>query len=324
VATPYGPTTTRPAPPVIRERRRPSVVGPLVLISVGAVFLLENAGLLPANTWQSLWRLWPVVLVLVGLELLVGQRIPWVTLLGISLVVLALGIGATSYSSARTEPIELRGRTIDTNLEGASQAAVTVRFGAGELRIAPMVGAAQGQLASMTYAGGEAESLRPSYSVSGGIARLEYRLDGWRGGQSFGPFFGSNVDHNRMQVLLNPAVPITALTVQGGASTAELDLRDLRIENLDMAIGAATTQVRLPRSGRTDVHISGGAATLGIEVPDGVSARVTHKGGLSTLEVDEDRFPSVGNNRYQSPDFETANNRVDITIESGLTTVEVR
>jgi hypothetical protein len=73
----------------------------------------------------------------------------------------------------------------------------------------------------------------------------------------------------------------------------------------------------------TNVHVSSGAATISIDVPENVAARISHKGGLSTLEVNENRFPSVGNNRYQSPDYEQAADKVDITLETGVTTVEI-
>jgi hypothetical protein len=290
------------------------------------VFLLENAGVLPRGTWLELWRLWPVALVLVGLELLVGQRVPWITLLGIALVIFALGIGASSYTGTRTaERSEIRGRTIETQLGEAKQAAVTVRFGAGELVLGPMSSAPPDRLASMTYEGPEVEGgLRPNYSIQGETGLLEYRLDGWRGSQGFGPFLGAGIDGARMEVDLNPAVPITSLIVQGGAADASLDLRELRVNSLDLAIGAAATKVRLPQAGVTTVHISGGAATITVEVPDGVAARITHRGGLSTLDVNENRFPSVGNNRYQSPNYDQAQNRVDITLETGVTTIEIK
>ena len=70
-----------------RQRRRGGVVWPLILIFIGGVFLLENTGYLPPNFWMNLWRLWPLVLVLVGIELLFASRIPWVALAGVALSV---------------------------------------------------------------------------------------------------------------------------------------------------------------------------------------------------------------------------------------------
>jgi cell wall-active antibiotic response 4TMS protein YvqF len=49
---------------------------PLVIIVVGVLLLLQNLGLLPPGLWPLLLQLWPVGLILVGLDLLIGWRSP--------------------------------------------------------------------------------------------------------------------------------------------------------------------------------------------------------------------------------------------------------
>jgi len=50
--------------------RRPGYVGPLLLISIGLILLFSKLGMLPSEIWGSLWRFWPVILILVGIEIL--------------------------------------------------------------------------------------------------------------------------------------------------------------------------------------------------------------------------------------------------------------
>lgn len=50
--------------------RRPGFVGPLLLLAVGFILLFNNMGLLPWVIWGSLWRYWPVILILFGIEIL--------------------------------------------------------------------------------------------------------------------------------------------------------------------------------------------------------------------------------------------------------------
>ena len=50
--------------------------------------------------------------------------------------------------------------------------------------------------------------------------------------------------------------------------------------------------------------------------------RIRASAGLSSVTVDETRFPGF-DNRYQSPDYETAPNKVDIDIETGVGSVSV-
>jgi hypothetical protein len=309
------------APPAAPRRRRGGVVGPLVLIFIGGVFLLQNAGYLPPTFWMNLWRLWPLVLVLAGIELLLAHRVPWLVLTGLAACVLVLGALA-SGSSLSTSPTETPvTHTSQTDLGGAMQAAVTVRFGAGQFNLGPLDQAADNQLASATYSGPPDLEPQASYSVEGGTGQLEYQVYGH--GPGYIPFVGGRSDA-RMDLNLSPKVPITSLTVQTGATDAHLDLSRLLVNNLDINVGAASTWVRLPEAaGTTNTHIAGGAAAITLEIPPGVGAQIRHRGGLSTVNVDQNRFPSVGDGRYRSADYLTATNNVDISIETGVTSIQV-
>jgi hypothetical protein len=159
--------------------------------------------------------------------------------------------------------------------------------------------------------------------VANGIGRLTYQLSGRGGG--FVPFFGNrsgNAD-SRLDVTLRPNLPLS-LTVQTGATQARLDLSQLRVSSLDVAMGAAETWVRLPENaGATTAHFSGGATSLTLEIPDGVAAQIRTRGGLNTVSVDQSRFPAAGTDVYRSPDYDSAQNKVDITIETGVSTIHV-
>jgi hypothetical protein len=57
-------------------------------------------------------------------------------------------------------------------------------------------------------------------------------------------------------------------------------------------------------------------------VPQGVAARIRIDTGVSDVKVDS-RFPRVGN-VYQSPDYESAANAVDMDIDAGAAQIAVR
>jgi hypothetical protein len=320
-SSPYG---SPPAPP--RPRRRGGVVGPLILIFLGAVFLLQNTGYLPPNFWMNLWRLWPLVLVLVGIELLLAHRVSWVALAGVAAVALVLGAFATNTSmptlGGNAQPVT---NTAQTDLQGANQAAVTVRFGAGQLVVGPLERPQPNALAVMNYQGPPQMAPQPRYTpVNGGIGQLEYQSSG-RDGPSFLPFANGSTDPARMELDLSPNVPISALNIQTGATDARLDLSNLKIGTLDMSIGAASSFVRFPEAGGPMTgHISGGASNITLEIPQGVAAQIQHHGGLTTLNVDQSRFPQVNEVTFRSPDYDTAQNKVDLNIETGVTTITIR
>jgi hypothetical protein len=122
-------------------------------------------------------------------------------------------------------------------------------------------------------------------------------------------------------VSLNPQIP-TALTLNVGANKAMLDLRDLNITDLKLETGASDTRVTLPAVGRYRADFDLGAASLEVTVPDGLSARIRASIGAASLQVNESRFPRNGS-YYQSPNYDSATNAVDMTIDAGAASIKV-
>lgn len=56
-----------------RRAHRGPHIGGFVILFVGIVFLLNNLGLLPWVVWDQLWRFWPVIIILIGLQMLLGR-----------------------------------------------------------------------------------------------------------------------------------------------------------------------------------------------------------------------------------------------------------
>jgi hypothetical protein len=50
---------------------RRGFVGPLILVTIGFILLFNNLGIIPWDIWGTLWRFWPVILILIGIEIIV-------------------------------------------------------------------------------------------------------------------------------------------------------------------------------------------------------------------------------------------------------------
>jgi len=131
-------------------RRIGPVFWPILLIAVGVIFLLSNLGLLPFDASQ-LWRLWPLILVVIGLDVLLEAF--W----------------------RRGQP---GGEPLSIDRDSLSEAEVIVEFGAGTLRVG--AGAAAGKLLEGEFSDGAEYQMRP------GQVRLYGSRDwnwwGWWGG----------------------------------------------------------------------------------------------------------------------------------------------
>ena len=304
--------------------RRGGIVLPVLLILLGGVLLLQNLGLLSWNLWGSLWRLWPVLLVLFGLEMLIGNSISGIRRVILTFVLLGIGIVAIgAVESTRFTPVAaFETRQFKQTTDGATSAKVQVSFGSGRLEVGALESVVDGQLASMSFDGPAPVETRATYRVRDGVGDLNYELNTRR----FGPFsqpWGPGSEPMTMRVQLAPIVPI-ALELNGGALSSTIDLANLQVNQIRMNSGASEIWLRLPaNAGSVTAKLTGGATSTTVVIPDGVAARIRHSGGLNAMHVDLSRFPKVGK-LYQSPDFDTATNKVDLTIEGGVSRIDIQ
>lgn len=264
------------------------LIGPIILIGLGVLFLGTNTGL-----WDiSFSQLWPLILVVIGVVLLIGSVWPnsrasrWA------------GVDGSTSGVDR----------LSLDLQGVTDAEVRLRFGAGELRLGA---GSPDKLVEGDFSGGVVAK-RPSPN------RVELQPDTDSGRWPWG---GERLD---WRIGLSPS-PMLDLRFEGGASRSELDLRELRVRRLDVKTGASQTTVWLPAgAGVTSVSADAGAAQLVFHVPAGVAASIRSQMVVGATDVDQSRFPSSGSGRYESADYASATNRVEIDVRGGMGNVTIR
>jgi hypothetical protein len=65
---------------------RGAPVAGIILVFLGVVLLLMTTGYLPWELWRTLWRFWPVLIIIAGLNILLRNLSPWLLSLLILLV----------------------------------------------------------------------------------------------------------------------------------------------------------------------------------------------------------------------------------------------
>jgi hypothetical protein len=202
-------------------------------------------------------------------------------------------------------------------LEGAEEADITVAHGAGRLLIAS--GGTPEKLLSGTFGGG----VEVKKSLYGNKLRVELRLKERDPFRVMFPWISGRRVGLDWNLVMNPSVPI-ALHLETGACESTLRLTDLKISDLSIRTAASSTTVDLPAQAlRTRVLVESGAASVKLRVPEHVSAYIRIRAGLSGVLVDTGRFPPSGDG-YRSPDYDTAVNSIEISVESGVGSIEVQ
>jgi hypothetical protein len=202
------------------------------------------------------------------------------------------------------------GETFSINLEGAAKVDMDFDHGAGTVVMtggAPLGVALNG----LQGAGMDVNSHRDGDTLTVDL----------NAGPTFIPFLGPEGGEWRFQV--TEEVPVH-LKVDSGASSLDFDFTNVKLAFLGVDTGASSLKVKLPaNAGNTLVDIESGAASVDLSVPEGVAARIRIEQGVSSVDIDETRFPASGSLR-QSPDFDSAANKVEISLEGGANSVKIR
>ncbi|MFZ5815685.1 MAG: LiaI-LiaF-like domain-containing protein [Bacillota bacterium] len=305
MAYPNNPPPTAPAP------RGPSIVGPVLLILLGLAFLAQNLELLDVNIWTLLLRLWPVWLIAVGLDLLLGRRTAWGSwiVLGVVLTVIAgvVWLGSLGgYMAGTREPV-----TIAQPVGDARQA---------DLRIDPQVArlsisaGRQANLIEGTVTPLAHESIRKDAHNAGDTLVFSLKASGER----FNLFeIPSNldVDSPTWDLRLSDQIPLH-LRIDAGVGESRIDLTGARLLSLEVDAGVGDTEITLPAAGRFRVDIDSGVGRVVLRIPEELGARIQADQGLGEIRYSGE-FDLEGRGRV-TPDFDQAEHRVEIDIDGGV------
>ncbi len=293
-------------------RRRPRLVWPLLLIGLGALLLLDNFRLLPPGTLAALVQLWPVALILLGLEILLGARSGLVVLLACLATAAAL-----TWSAVRAQSLPAgEPRPLLQSRQAAEQASVPIAVQAGELSVSAL-GASDFLMEGQADAAAGAE-LEQRYTVRDGRGELNLR-------QTLNPlvvpFLQPAGQGFLWEVRLNPRVPLQ-LNAATGAGRATLDVAQLRVSRLRLKTGVGQTTVILPASGQLSAELDTGVGEVTLIVPRDVPMRMQIDGALTRLTIPASLTRQDG--LYATPGFSTEGDYLDLTIRAGIGQITVR
>lgn len=305
-----APIQARPQHP--DKRQRMPILGPLFLIGLGVLFTLNTFDIVPWAIWGQLWRLWPLILIAIGLEMVLGRRNPFLALV-IVLGLLGAGVAFLYTNGGFEGGGRLLKLPLSIPLSQIRTANVSMKLGDGDLKLRKLTGDATllvggtleySEKIGEPYVNVRRESTTPSVEI-------EERHE-----SSF--LDSAKVDWD---VRLNTGVTYT-LQLSTGASGATLDLEGLKVTSLDLTMGANDTEIIFPSdAGAVTATISGGESNLDISIPRSVEARIQVSSGLSNIDIDS-RFKPEGN-LYISEGYAQATNKLDLTLQLGASNVGI-
>ena len=299
--------------------RNRGLILPLILIGIGVVVLLANTGVLSQPAVERFGDLWPMLLVILGLQLILNHTLPrrQATLIGLA-VSAVIVIGAVAYATL-APATSVGAQKVDASAQsgGLTAATLDLNYSAATVDVnAADLGDRLYQV-HVDYPAGENP---PTISLDHENGRLEIHES-----SSFSPFhlFGSNRRH--IVLALTDRIPWT-IQVGGGATNLSLDLRHLQLTKLDVSGGANRMDAQLPAAkGTVMLEVSGGASNLTLRAPAETQWRIGVSGGANAVTINGSTTGALGGDfERQSPGYGTATNRYDIQISGGASHLDFK
>ena len=290
--------------------KREGVAGPVFFIGGGVIFLMSNFGLLAWNAWDLLFRLWPVMLIAWGLDLVLGKRSWWGAILALLLLagivagVLAVG-GVVAPPASQTIEWSPDGRVtwLEASLSPAVGALTIDDIRQGDELLTGRINYRQGAAID------EVKNLE--------AGRATYRLS-WAGSQMLNPINQTSLPD--WQISFSRDVPLE-LQVEIGAGEASLDLSELQVTDLSVDVGAGRTVVYFPNTSLSATLNNGVGETL-LYLPKNADIDIRTDNGLTHLSMPSG-FTQIGDESYEYASGIKESARISIHVEQGVGQVRV-
>jgi len=125
------------------------------------------------------------------------------------------------------------------------------------------------------------------------------------------------------QIHLNPTVTFD-ITAHTGGGNVNLNLTDMAVTRVTADTGGGNMEVILPNHATgLSVAAKTGAGNVVVHVPSSIAARIHATSGLGKVIVDS-RFNKIDEHTYQSPEYDNAVEKIEITVENGAGNVSVK
>jgi len=301
----------------------------IILILIGVLFILQNLNIIDFR-WVSLWRLWPIFLILWGVSILPANK--WIKT---SLVVIVL---AGSVYFMLNSTVEWRnhypnihiGRDYDDydddefyDDEGQADQHFNIPYEDSVATASLSFDAAAGSF----YINDTSDDLL-AFSKKGRQGTYTYyvkRSDNnanisiEREGQEL--FLNNKDGHHEVDISLNKA-PEWNMNFDIGAAKVMFDFSHFKVRKLDLDGGAASIKIKLGDNLPTShVNIDAGASEIVLKVPQSSGCDLNLTAVFSGKTISG--FEKVDNGHYRTSNFEEADNKIYITVDAAVSSYKI-
>jgi len=284
-----------------------------LFIATGVLLLLAKLDILTLEI-GSLWKFWPLALIIWGVGLMTGTR----AFRALGAVAAALLVALIIYSSiegwvGESTPREMNSQNfVETEDTTVRQASFRFVSGAGSFHLNDtcvelLRADAKSNIGKYEFQSDEGES-------AGGTRSMSMEL------RSNSKVFHMGVK-NEVMLRLCPR-PLWDLNFQIGAASLDLDLTPYITGTVTIKAGAGDIRVKLSeRADECTVHVEAGASSVAISVPKSAGCEIHTETGLSSKSFAG--FEEKGDGYYQTSKYAEAAKKIHLEFKTGVSSLKV-
>jgi hypothetical protein len=268
---------------------------PTVLIGVGLIWLLVNMGIIAPISVGTLLQFWPLILIVLGLDILFSRSYAWVgSVVGILAVVglvaflimqpkVTAANGAVTVSSqvstqTFTEPLG-DANSVTYNFETASEPVYLYALNANSTNLID---------ADLNHLGSVDFNVTGTTSKMVSLSETSNPTDWFTW-----TFPNANLKWN---VGLTKIIPVD-IKLDGGSGSINADLEGVQLRSLSANLGSGSSEFQFPQSEQSQlINLNSGSGSVSLTMPNATDITVRIQSGSGSLDIS---LPSEANVRVE-------------------------
>jgi hypothetical protein len=276
------------------------VTGSVLFAGFGAVLLAGNLGYISITTWDLISKAWPLILIGIGLDIIIGRRTLGRVLLGLGLaVVLVLGLfWVSNFSGQRGVQVQ----EFNQKYQNDSNLIFNIQRTAGSVKVsggAPADSLIQGKIYLLRN-----ERMEPVVERSPSETLVEIKNDA-----SAFPGTSKPTENSAWVFAINeePELGLSSKVIMG---ENQIDTRGLNLDQLKVETTMGRSVIYLSDIPDTDIQINGAMGEIVLFIPRELAVRVHANKAIGSLSTPKDYIRD--GNTAVSPAFETGKPVVEV------------
>lgn len=285
----------------------------LFWILIGIAILGVNCHWWSSDIWYQILALWPLILVVIGIRLMLGDENPITFFLCILIILLGVGF-VSNYHGVREKYLPMpksHEQRSEKPVGDYKDAKILVNIGAADVKISSLP-VTNMNLYDFNF---KSESdMKVEDKSSEEVADIVLNE---KQSSSFYRFSERSLD-----LKLTELIPIK-LNVNSGATNLNIDLSNLKVTNLGINCGASSGNIKIGnKEKKVKFDLNTGASDFKILLPRDYGISIESKAALSAESYESLGLEKSGQT-YKSKGFDQNEKQITITISAGVSSFDI-